>query len=370
MGHSTPTKVLLATTLQPLVAQLSGSLAQSARLIARCLHDEPTPKKMAEFERTLHALLREGGRRIMAWVLNHLEPESDDGAASRLQVEGRLYRRRRQHPRAVSTLCGTVDVWRRLYEPLERGQRSTHLLELQIGLEAGLATPALAARVGAWAADHTQRQVLEMLEGDHDVHWSCTSLRTLLASLRAGMEPYRQVSQGEQVVAWLRQARVSTGPYRPTLSVGRDGICVPLRPGVWQEGATATISVLDRRGQRLGTVYLGHMPEPGQKTFTTELTALLEGILQQVDSQRLRLVYVTDEGYHPSDHSHSVLKTMPDPRRPWDTLAWIRIVDYSHACQYMQQLADVLFGSGPESQRWAKRMRQQLKTKANGVAKV
>jgi len=33
--HPTPTKVLLATTLQPLVGQLSGSLAHGAKLIAR-----------------------------------------------------------------------------------------------------------------------------------------------------------------------------------------------------------------------------------------------------------------------------------------------------------------------------------------------
>jgi hypothetical protein len=42
MMHSTPTKVLLATTLQPLVVQLSGSLARGAKLIEQCLHHEPT----------------------------------------------------------------------------------------------------------------------------------------------------------------------------------------------------------------------------------------------------------------------------------------------------------------------------------------
>ena len=45
-------------------------------------------------------------------------------------------------------------------------------------------------------------------------------------------------------------------------------------------------------------------------------------------------------------------------------------IDYDHACQYVQRLADVIFGLGPESQRWAKRMREQWKTRANGVARV
>ena len=70
MIHTTPTKALLATTLHPLVVQLSGSLAHGARLIDDVLHQEPTPQKMATFEGELHTLLREVGRRIMAWVLN------------------------------------------------------------------------------------------------------------------------------------------------------------------------------------------------------------------------------------------------------------------------------------------------------------
>src|SRR5262249_17762127 len=89
-------------------------------------------------------------------------------------------------------------------------------------------------------------------------------------------------------------------------------------------------------------------------------------ILSQVDSQGLRLVYVTDDGYHPSDYYHSTLQKMPDAHRPWRYLEWIRIIDYYHACQYAQQLADVIFGPGAESQNWAKRMRKQLNTQREG----
>ncbi|MBM3226796.1 MAG: hypothetical protein FJZ47_23780 [Candidatus Tectomicrobia bacterium] len=92
--------------------------------------------------------------------------------------------------------------------------------------------------------------------------------------------------------------------------------------------------------------------------------------MPQVDSQRLRLVSVPDAGYHPSDSDHRGLKTMPDPRRPWDTLAWRRIVDDSHACPYLPQWADGLCGPGPESPQGAQRMRPQLQTQANGVAQV
>lgn len=137
MIHTTPTKVLLTTTFEPLVMQLSGSLARGVRLIDQFLQDEPTPQKMMAFERELSTLLRDVGRRIMAWVLNRLEPANDDEAPSRVQFAGHLYRRRRRHPHSVATLFGPVTLWRRLYEPLERGGGSIHPWELRVGVEAG-----------------------------------------------------------------------------------------------------------------------------------------------------------------------------------------------------------------------------------------
>src|ERR687891_2741808 len=123
----------------------------------------PTPTKTMIFERELSALLREVGRRIMTWTLNRLEPKADSEAPLRVAFEGRLYRRRRQHPHVVGTLFGPVTRWRRLYEPLGRRGRSIHPLELRLGIEAGLATPALAERVGRWGTDYTQHEALEML---------------------------------------------------------------------------------------------------------------------------------------------------------------------------------------------------------------
>src|SRR5918912_3597993 len=370
MMHPTPTKTLLTTTFESLVMELSGLLARGTRLLDRFVHAEPTPATTMAFERELSDLLREVGRRIMTWTLNCLEPEADSEAPSWVSFEGRLYRRRRQHPQVVGTLFGPVTLWRRLYEPRGHRGRSIHPLELRLGIEAGLATPALAERVGYWATDHTQNEVIEIIQREYGVLWSCTSLCKLLGSLRAGMAPHREGAQVEQVLRWLEQARTSRGRFRPTLSVGRDGIFVPLRGGVAQEGATATVSVLDRRGKRVGTVYLGQMPESGQTTLTTQLTTLIQDILQQVDAQRLRLVYVSDDGYHPSDYYHTVLKKMQDPKRPWCPLTWIRIIDYYHACLYMQPLAEALFGPSPKGRAWATQRRKHLKTQSDGITRV
>ncbi len=370
MIHPTPTKTLLTTTFESLVMELSGLLARGTRLIDHFIQTEPTPQNTMAFELELNALLREVARRIMAWTLNHLESDVDAEAPPRVEFGGRFYRRRRQHPRSVATLFGSITLQRRLYEPLGRRGRSIHPLELRLGLESGLATPALAERVGRLATDHSQLEMLERLQADHGIHWSCASLRKVLSGLQQGMTPHREGAQVEQLVGWLEQARAGTGRFRPTLSVGRDGIFVRLLHGVFQEGATATISVLDRQGKRVGTVYLAQMPESGQGTLTEQLSAVLKAVLSQVDSQSLRLAYVTDEGYHPSGYYHQILKNMVDPRRPWRHLEWVRIVDFYHACLYVQQLGEAIFGAGAEAQSWTKQMRHVLKSKADGVSRV
>jgi hypothetical protein len=69
------------------------------------------------------------------------------------RFEGRVYHRRGKQRSAWVTLFGTVQVWRHLYEPLERGVWSMHPLERCLSIEAGLATPACAERMARLAAD-------------------------------------------------------------------------------------------------------------------------------------------------------------------------------------------------------------------------
>jgi hypothetical protein len=90
MIHLTPTKTLLTTTFESLVMQLSGLLARGTRLLDRFVHAEPTPETTMAFERELSDLLREVGRRIMAWPLNRLAPAADREAPARVWCEGRL----------------------------------------------------------------------------------------------------------------------------------------------------------------------------------------------------------------------------------------------------------------------------------------
>jgi hypothetical protein len=287
-------------------------------------------------------------------------------------VDRQEYRRKPKSNRPeLGTLFGSVRLERFLYEPLERGEPSIFPLEINLGVVARRATPALAERVAMHASQESQEAVLSILQRDHGVAWSCSTLRNVTAEVSEGMAPHLHDAQLAQVLAWLKQAERSRGKHRVTLAVGRDGIFVPIRnEGGYKEAAVATLSVFDRRGRRLGTTYLGRMPEPFQATLSDRLTSLLRDVLRQVPGSAPRLAYVTDAGHQPTWYFTQVLQKMSDPRDLSRRLIWIWIVDFYHASQYVSRLAESLFGDTDRGRAWARKMCKWLKHKPRAVFRI
>ncbi len=337
-----------------------------------------TPATTLDFETDLRRLLDECGRSILQSVFNHLEPDSPQDAAKHTQLDHQDYVRKNQKSRnrnGIATLFGVIDLRRCLYEPLQEArddsQRSFAPLELCLGIVANNATPALAERVGRLATQQTQQELLDVLQREHHVKWSVQVLRQVTAAVSAGMAPYLRQAQQQAVLQWLAQADQSRGRRRVVLAAGHDGIMLPIRnEDTCKEGGVATLSVYDRRGRRLGTVYLGEMPEVKQVTLGAELTALLHAVLAGWQGPLPRLVYLTDAGYHQTTYFQEVLRRMEHPRRAGQCLEWLWIVDYYHAASYVTRLATVLFREEKTRQAWARRMRRLLRDTSRGVLRV
>jgi hypothetical protein len=200
MDHATAAAALLAThfatSLFPLTVRLIPVIVQIGRLIVRFRRGEVTPKACHEFETQLELLIRELGRMIVEWTLNHLDPHHGRDMPKAMCFQGQWYRRRFKSPnRRIATLFGTITLWRMLYQPVHGVERSIMPLEMRLGLEAGLATAALAERVAQASAGCTQSAVLASLKRDHSVCWSVASLRAVLGRVAEGMEPHRQDAQ-------------------------------------------------------------------------------------------------------------------------------------------------------------------------------
>jgi hypothetical protein len=364
-----------ASSLLPLALELVPLIAKLGKTIVTFRTQSITPAVTCTFEAEVQRQLRHIGRVLLGWVYNRLEPDDSCQAPALLEFEHNLYRRRERSPRrfGVATLFGIIALMRLRYEPCDEGigLACVFPLEERLGLLLGKATPALAQRLGPWAAQHTQHNVLNLLQQEHQVSWSVATLRIMTATLSAAVTPFRHQAQVAQLLKLLRQAQDSPGPHRPVLCVGRDGIFVPIRNDTnHREGSTATVSVLDRHGRKLGTMFLGQMPEPGQETLSQQLTALIRDVLNAWHGPLPRLQYVTDGGHHPTDYCERVVLNMLHPRTGAH-LPWEWILDYYHACQYITDMAEALFGKATKkAATWAAKMRRWLKNKNNGIFRV
>lgn len=359
-------------TSPQLLIQLWPMVLRIATLVHRFGAGTVSGGECFEFETKLREYLDEMGRIIVQWKLNSLSSPPYDPPRI-LFYEGTAYSPKRLSPtRNLNCLFGKIRVWRWLYEACD-GLRMPSLfpLELQLGIVAGVSTPAMADRVAQLSVDMTQRQLLEALRSQHHVCWGAETLRKTVAAMAEALSPVRHQAQANKLRSLLAQAAATVGPRRIQLVVGRDGIMLPICDfAKYKEAATATVSVYDRWGKRLGTVYLGQMPQELQVTLSDQLTQLLNDVLGTWNAAPLRLTYVTDAGFHPTDYFRNVLRRMPDPQRPGKFLEWEWVVDYYHACQYISTLAESIFGPGREAYAWAAKMRGVLKEKQGGIFRV
>jgi hypothetical protein len=376
MDHATCSRLLaathFATSLLPLTARLIPVITDLGRLIAPFRRADLTAQACHRFETRLQELLRELGRIIVEWTFNHLEPHDPRELPGQIESGGTWYRRRSKTPnRKVATSFGTILLWRTLYQDVHGVEPSIFPLEIRLGLESGRATPALAERAARAAVASPQSAVLAALRADHGVRWSAASLRAVIAAVATGMEAHRQEAQAARLLSWLGQAGRSSGSRKPVLAVGRDGLMLPIRgQACYREGATATVSVYDRAGRRLGTVYLGRMPEPGQGTLSGQLTGLIEAVLRGWTGPAPRLAYITDGGTHQGRYYRRVLKRMRDPHHPGRRLEWHWVIDYYHACEYITKLSEALFADARAGAGWARKMRRWLKERPRGIYRV
>ena len=279
MDHATCFRRLsathFATSLLPLTVRLIPVLTAIGRLIVGFRRAVLTPQVCRQFETQLLAQLRELGRIIVDWTFNHIEPRDRRDMPNPMCFQGVWYRRRSKTAnRTVATLFGTITLWRYLYQPLHGVEPSIFPLEIRLGLEVGLATPALTERVGQAAVTSSQKSVLEYLQRNHGVSWSVATLRKVIAGLSEGMEPHRHDASVAQVLKWLEQAHASRGGRKPVLAVGRDGLMLPIRGADVLSGGSDG----DRLGPRSeGTAIGDGVPGPDARARARNVVAAVDG---------------------------------------------------------------------------------------------
>lgn len=359
---------------EQIVDQVSlGLRPKLVSLVASFLAAPVTPASFFSFELGLVMLVREFGRLLLQATANALEPTLPDRLPRDLWCDCRIHRRRNEKTRnpSVATWFGTITLWRRGYRDADRLERAIFPLERLLGLHEGV-TPALADWIGRAMAQAgaTQSRVLRALREEHGVAMGVKRLRALVQGLSRGLAEFREANQVDVLLAAMETARTSRGSRKPVLSVGRDGITLrEYRFRFFEVATAATISVYDRAGKRLTTIYLAAAPELGQATMSDMLTNLLTELLKRWDGPLPQLSYVTDSGDQETNYYHQVLRHMVHPRTG-ERLSWVRVVDFYHVSERIWTMASLLFGADSRgSVSWARRMLKALK-KPNGASRV
>jgi hypothetical protein len=361
----TPAPLASAATPDDLLAGLRDRVDERLR---RFREGAVTPAATYALEKDLDAAFTAAARALLEQTLNRLEPAYPADAAPTVRYHKQRYRRNKRTKAEVATTFGPITLWSWLYLAAEDGEPGLHPLHARLGIGPGGATPLLAERAARWAVDHSQAEVRQWLAAEHGLRWSNDRLRRVLRAFRHAVVAFRAEAQQDRLLGWLAQAQRSRGRHRPALAVGRDGVMVPIRGHGYHEASAATVAVSDRRGKRLGTVYLGQMPEAHQATLSDDLTALLEAVLRRWAGPPPRLVYVTDKGQTPEGYYRRVLRRLADPRRPGRRLRWEWVLDFFHVAGYVAKLREALFGAGGHG--WFGRMRRWLRDRAQGVSHV
>jgi len=380
MSYGMMLVALLPESLLREARSLSGEVRRILResedelvaLVLGFLGSEITPQSTMQFETALQHVVRETARRICELIYNRLEPDSPADLPEALTVSGDTHvPATEKTPHAdVLTLFGRITLHRFVWRQPDHRGSGVCPLEDALGLIRGC-TPALAERA-AWLgaqAGATQRLVIDRLRRDHNLRIGTGRLRALWDELAGRLEPFRREQQARRVVELLQQAEASKGRCRPVLAAGRDGVTICEQPhGFFEVATCATLTVYDRRGQRLGTVYLGFAPQLGQDTMTQELKALLQAVLALWEGRLPRLCYVSDAGSHEETFYTRYLCRMRHPVTK-ERLKWQRIVDFYHASQRLGTLASCLAISESRARAWQRRMRKVL-LQQNGVKRV
>ena len=332
-----------------------------------------SPTTLMMFETVLLGLVREMGKQLLEAVLNACEPGRPDLLPGNLSFECGGYRRRNQKTanRNVASRFGDIVLHRYGYRSWQAGDGSIFPLEMLLGLNHS-ATPALVDWIGRHiaTAGSNQAAVITLLRSDCGVTMGVKRLRLCVEQLAESMDEFRQEHQVDVLLESLRQATNSSGPRKPVLAVGRDGITLrEYKHSAYQVATAGTVSVYDRCGKRLTTVYLAWPPELGQATMDQMLTGLITELLQRWDGSLPRLAYVTDSGSNETGYFEKVLRRMLHPRTR-KRLEWTRVADFYHASERIWTMAEVLFGKGTQkANAWARRMLKLLK-KPSGASRV
>jgi hypothetical protein len=216
----------------------------------------------------------------------------------------------------------------------------------QDGRVLSTATPRLAKTVGHKLAMLPGDKVVDDLKANHALSMSKRLVQCIAERLgevlreREGEWEY-DLPEREKDVA--------------VVSLGRDGTCTALVGEGWRQTMVGTLSLYDKEGERLHTIYLGCAPEPEKPTFDALLDREIRLLKKQLGQN------VTYSG---------VADGAVDNWTFLESRTEIQVLDFFHASEYLSLYASKTIRQKLKREAWVENAKATLKEKAGGAAQL
>jgi hypothetical protein len=179
-----------------------------------------------------------------------------DGDGDPIMLGGTKWYSKGRLPKVYHTPYGVASVDRHVYQRADGGKTFCPMDDGARIIRK--ATPRFAKVVAHKFAHGAAAQVLEDLEQNHGRPCLKATLQDL-ATYVGGVVQTKEES-------WT-YATPQLGGKVATVSIGIDGTCMLICNQNWREAMVGSISLYDKHGERLHTIYVGAAPEYGKEPF-------------------------------------------------------------------------------------------------------
>jgi len=264
-----------------------------------------------------------------------------DADGDPIMIGGATWYSKGKLPKVYNTPYGVVSAERHVYQPAEGGKT---FCPMDHGARIiRKATPRFAKIVSHKFARGAAAEVVEDLEQNH----GRPCLKASLQDLAAHVGTIVQAKEESWSYATPALGKVAT------VGIGVDGTCMLICDQKWREAMTGSISLYDKHGERLHTIYLGAAPEYGKETFFARM---------QREIAHVKALYPKARFVGIADGATS----------NWDFLAPHideQVLDFYHASQYLARAASVVCRQ-PQREQWLADQCHSLKHKHHAAARI
>ena len=297
----------------------------------------PLSRSLLDTEQAIQQALNEAGLLATTEALRQFDTDG-----SPLRIGQDRYTSKGQEPKGYQTPYGEAVVARHVYQTAQGGATFCPLeRDARIILAS---TPRFAQLVSHKYAEMPGARVVADLQANHGRETSLNVVQRL-ADVVGGVA---QAKEG----LWHYATPELDEPVR-TIGIGLDGTCMLLVEDGYRQAMVGTVSLYDRQGERLHTIYVAATPEYGKETFQQRLGREIEHVRSLYP--RAQLTAVADGT---SDN--------------WDYLSRYSddgCVDFYHATGYLSGAAKAAHPEGfRQRQEWLEGRCHRLKHERGAAA--